>query len=94
MQISNRKRYEERSKLREDILKLKPTHWTSICTGILIPNNENITINKSGVHFCLMSISNESIDKIKRFIKHIYDTEKDTDYDNEMRKYFDSPDSA
>jgi len=62
--------YEEKLKLKEEILKLTPNDWTSICTGILIPNNERLTIKQGGVFFCLINTSNKSVNAIKRFIEH------------------------
>ncbi len=72
--------HQELLQLRADLLALSPDDWLSICKCILIPNDENITINKSGVHFCLMSISEQSISDMKKFLVHkqieTFDTSK------------------
>ena len=62
--------YEEKIELKSKILQLSKDDWKSICTCILIPNNEKITINKGGGFLCLMNISDKSIIKIKKYIKH------------------------
>ncbi len=62
--------FEARTILKERLLALTKDDWVSICTGILIPNHENITINKSGVFFCMLNLSDESVLKIKNYIDH------------------------
>lgn len=62
--------YNERIKLKKDILNLSHTEWKDICSCILIPNNENITINRNCTVFDLMSVSDKSIIQIKKYINH------------------------
>ena len=62
--------YEQKLKLRQEILSLSPDDWKSICSIILIPNNENLTVNENGVYFCLNNISNKSIQSIINYIQH------------------------
>ena len=62
--------YTEKIELKKEIMELSKEDWKSICTGILIPHNENITISKGGVFFCLMNISDSSVIKIKEYINH------------------------
>ncbi len=62
--------YNDRLKLKKQILELTPSDWKNICQSILIPNQENITINRGGVFFCLTKICDDSILKIENYIKH------------------------
>lgn len=62
--------YQDRLHLKQNILNLSKSDWKSICTCILIPNEEKITINTAGVYFCLMSLSDDTIIKINQYIKH------------------------
>lgn len=62
--------YEQKLKLRQEILSLTSDDWKSICSIILIPNNENLTVNENGVYFCLNNISNKSIQSIITYIQH------------------------
>lgn len=63
--------YEYRLKLKKLIEEeLDESDWKCICKSILIPNEENITINKGGVCFCLNNISDDSVIKIKDYIEH------------------------
>ena len=57
-------------KIRDDLMKLEKDDWKGICTGILIANGEEITITKSGVTFCLMSLSQRTLEQIQQFISH------------------------
>lgn len=63
--------YQELIKLQETIMNLSTTDWESICKHILIPNDENITINKNGVLFNLVTLSPKSIHQIHKHIEHI-----------------------
>lgn len=66
----NINKYNEMKKMKKEILKLNKTDWESICKSILLPSNEKITITKRGVFFCLLNISEESINKINSYIRH------------------------
>lgn len=68
--MSSYSKYQANLELKKQILALTKDDWKSICTCILIPNNESITISKGGVFFCLMNISDNSILKIKEYINH------------------------
>lgn len=69
--LTNKYTYEYRLQLKEIILNLPKNACESICTHILIPNGENITVNQSGVLFDLNTISNHSIEQIKQYIDHM-----------------------
>lgn len=62
--------YSDRKQLKNEIECLDKNDWESIVTGILKANNENITINSNGVCIDLMTISDNSIVKIKEYIQH------------------------
>ena len=66
----NKISYEEGLLLRAEILSLDENDWKSICTCILKPNNEPMTICKTNVFFNLMAISDNSINKIREYIRH------------------------
>ena len=71
MSLETLDEYGKLLKLQEVIMSLSPADWESICKHILIPNNENITVNKSGVLFNLMTLSRKSIQQIEQHIEHI-----------------------
>jgi hypothetical protein len=63
--------YEDKLKLKEEILKLNKNDWWNIYNNILEKNKEPITINKSGLLFDLINISNKSLILIKEYIDNI-----------------------
>jgi hypothetical protein len=63
--------YEDKLKLKEEILKLNKNDWWNIYNNILEKNKEPITINKSGLLFDLINISNKSLNLIKDYIDNI-----------------------
>lgn len=64
-------KYNDRLNLKDIILNLSKNNMESICTHILLPNHENVTVNQSGVFFDLMTLSDTSIQQIKKHIDHI-----------------------
>lgn len=60
--------YEDKLKLKEEIIKLTKYDWINIYNDILKKNNESYTTNSSGLFFDLINISNESLDMIKKYI--------------------------
>jgi hypothetical protein len=62
--------YNEKIKLKTQILKLSKDDWKAMCKYILIPNNEKITINQQCVCFCLLKLSEKSIKQIQEYILH------------------------
>ena len=63
--------YQDRLQLKTIIESLSKTDWESICRHILIPNEENITVNQNGVLFDLNTLSDDSISQINKHIRHI-----------------------
>ena len=63
--------YEDKLKLKEEILKLNKNDWWNIYNNILEKNKEPITINKSGLLFDLINISNKSLVQINEYINNM-----------------------
>ena len=63
--------YENKLKLKEDILKLSKNDWWNIYNNILEKNNELITVNNTVLLFDLINISNKSLTLIKNYIDNI-----------------------
>jgi hypothetical protein len=63
--------YEDKEKLKEDIILLTPNDWWNIYRDIIKKNNEPHTINNSGLFFDLINVSNESLTMIKQYIDNI-----------------------
>ena len=62
--------YEDKMKLKEDIIKLSKYDWINIYNDILKKNDESYTINNAGLFFDLINISNQSLDMIKNYINN------------------------
>lgn len=81
--------YNQRVDLKQKILSLSNEDWKHICRLILIPNNENLTINRSGVCFCMMKLSDKSIESIQKYIENkniIMNKQQSTEQDNDTNK--------
>lgn len=63
--------YEDKLKLKEEILKLSKNDWWNIYNNILLKKNEPVTVNSSGLLFDLINISNESLSLINNYINNI-----------------------
>lgn len=70
MSTDKLQKFKEMQVLKKDILNLNKTDWKCICQCILIPLSEKITITKRGVFFCLMTISDDAVQRIKEYISH------------------------
>ena len=60
--------YEDKLKLKEEIINLTKYDWINIYNDILKKNGESYTTNSSGLFFDLINISNESLNMIKDYI--------------------------
>jgi hypothetical protein len=60
--------YKDLTVIKDEMMKMDKNKWKEICVRILIPNEEKITINQSGVWFCMLSLSEKTIDAIKEFL--------------------------
>jgi hypothetical protein len=60
--------YQEKQKIKKQIMELSEEEWVNIFY-IIKNNNEQYTINKSGLLFDLINISNETLMKIKKYIE-------------------------
>ena len=63
--------YENKLKLKEDILNLTKNDWWNIYNNILEKNDEPITVNNTVLLFDLINISNKSLTLIKNYIDNI-----------------------
>lgn len=63
--------YEDKQKIKEEIIKLTPDDWWNIYRDILERNNEPYTTNDSGLFIDLINISNKSLNMIKKYIDNI-----------------------
>jgi len=70
MKTKNKFSYEQKLKIRNEILKLTKNDWESLCVSILLPNKESITISKTGVYFSLNNISDKSLNAILHYINY------------------------
>ena len=62
--------YKEKLKIKNKIDKLTEDEWIQIFY-ILKNNNESYTINKNGLFFDLINITNSTLEKIKNYIDNI-----------------------
>ena len=60
--------FEDKEKIKEEIMKLALNDWWYIYNDILKKNDEIVTINNSGLFFDLINISNKSLTMIKEYI--------------------------
>ena len=62
--------YQEKIKLKNSIIDLSEDEWIHIFY-IIKNNKEQYTVNKNGLFFDLINISNDTLTKIKHYIDNI-----------------------